>query len=104
MKQCILFICTAVVVLALVMIGAQYQLKSDELELSKKQEKTVENSYYLRDYKGRLSVYRAGESSPMITTDTLVSDLPLRDREKLETGFEVKGDKNLRIALEDYCS
>ncbi len=90
--------------MALVIIGAQYQLKSDELELSRTQTKTAENVYLLKESGGRLSVFREGESLPMLTTDTLVRDLPLRDREKLKSGFEVTGDKSLRAALEDYCS
>ena len=60
--------------------------------------------YIIKAENGLLTVYRKGEASPYITTETHVSNLPKSDRNILEKGIEVQGDTQLRKALEDYCS
>ena len=54
--------------------------------------------------KGRVVVYRAGESEPFMTTDTFVYSLPKSDKQKLEQGIIIEGEAALRKTLEDYCS
>ena len=45
-----------------------------------------------------------GESEPFMTTDTFTYTLPRADRNKLGEGILIKGDRELRRTLEDYCS
>lgn len=60
--------------------------------------------FILKSEKNHLVVYKKGESSPYISTDTLVSALPQSDIMQLEKGIEINGREQLRKAMEDYCS
>lgn len=60
--------------------------------------------YVLKSQNGRVAVFKAGESLPYITTNTLVSSLPRSDSRRLEKGIEIDGELKLKRALEDFCS
>ncbi|MEE0872045.1 MAG: hypothetical protein UIH27_01065 [Ruminococcus sp.] len=60
--------------------------------------------YVVKSERGRLTVYRFGESEPFMTTETFSSQLPKSDAERLRHGVEVEGEQSLRKTLEDYCS
>lgn len=60
--------------------------------------------FVMKSENNRIVVYRYGEETPYLTTDTLVSTLPKGDIMLLEKGIEVKGEENLKKSLEDYCS
>lgn len=104
MKQYVAFIATAVILFASVFTSATLEMKTDELVDSQKVKQEQTATYCLKDYQGRLAVFRERENDPIITTDTMVNTLPLDDQEELKTGLEIKGDASLRKALEDYCS
>lgn len=71
---------------------------------------TVENKdnenevFVLKSENNHIVVYKFGENTPYMTTDTLVSTLPKGDIMLLEKGIEVKGEENLKKSLEDFCS
>ena len=50
----------------------------------------------------RVVVYSEGEV--YLRTDTIVSQLPKKDRLKLNEGITVFSEKELKELLEDYCS
>ncbi len=52
----------------------------------------------------RIVVYKKGEDTPYIQTDTRCDLLPKGDVVYLEKGIELEGRESLRKALEDYCS
>lgn len=60
--------------------------------------------FILKTNNNKIVVYKKGESSPYMTTDTLVCNLPKGDIMLLEKGIEIVGGKNLKKSLEDYCS
>ena len=60
--------------------------------------------FVLKSENNYIVVYKFGENTPYMTTDTLVSTLPKGDIMLLEKGIEVKGEENLKKSLEDYCS
>lgn len=60
--------------------------------------------FVLKSENNRIVVYKKGENSPYITTDTLTDSLPKGDVMRLKEGIEVKGKAQLRKSLEDYCS
>ena len=62
------------------------------------------NKYVIKSEQGRLVVYRAGDSTPFMTTETFSAQLPKSDTEQLRQGVEVEGEQSLRKTLEDYCS
>ena len=104
MKQYIAFVTTAVILFASVFTSATLEMKTDELVDSQKVKQEQTATYCLKDFQGRLAVFRERENDPIITTDTMVNNLPVDDQKKLKTGVVVKGDVSLRKALEDYCS
>lgn len=63
-----------------------------------------EQVYVLKSENNRLVVYRKGEKTPYVVTDSSTALLPQSDRKQLENGVEVKGKLNLDKAIEDYCS
>ena len=67
--------------------------------------KDSENEVFvLKSENNHIVVYKFGENTPYMTTDTLVNTLPKGDIMLLEKGIEVKGEENLKKSLEDYCS
>ena len=60
--------------------------------------------FIIKSENNRIVVYKKGESTPYITTDTLTSGLPKGDILQLQEGIEVKGEAKLKKSLEDYCS
>lgn len=60
--------------------------------------------FVLKSENNYIVVYKFGENTPCMTTDTLVSTLPKGDIMLLEKGIEVKGEENLKKSLEDFCS
>lgn len=60
--------------------------------------------FVLKSENNHIVVYKFGENTPYMETDTLVSTLPKGDIMLLEKGIEVKGEENLKKSLEDFCS
>ena len=63
-----------------------------------------DNAYLLKSNNGVLCVYLKTNNELVMETDTNVKVLPKEDQKILEKGIEIKGDKALYQALEDYCS
>ena len=61
-------------------------------------------NFVMGERRGRIAVWREGETEPFMTTDTLVYSLPKADRSKLAKGIVITGESALRKILEDYCS
>ena len=105
MKEYVAIILTGCILFASVFVSANFELKEEEFAQTLSQQKaTASEIYYVKNYKGYVSVFKKNEKSPMIKTDTLVSSLPYDDQDKLKEGIEVNGDTSLRKCLEDFCS
>lgn len=61
-------------------------------------------TYVLKSVNNRIVVYKKGEASPFLVTDSRTDHLPKSDILQLKNGIEVEGEKNLKRTLEDYCS
>ena len=61
-------------------------------------------TYILREYQGRLGVFKPGSETPEQVVDLLIELLPAFDRAELRTGVPVADDAELSRALEDYTS
>ena len=72
--------------------------------ISNQQNLDLEQVYIIKSEENSVVVYKKGELSPFMTTDTLTSSLPKSDIISLNKGIEVKGEINLKKSLEDYCS
>lgn len=73
-------------------------------EATEENKGSVNEVFMLKSENNRIVVYKFGEETPYIVTDTLVSTLPKGDIMILEKGIEIKGEENLKKSLEDYCS
>lgn len=106
MKKLILIALTGIVLISCVLISsfAAGSASAPSAAYTEAAENAEEKVFILRSGRGRLIVYRKGEDEPFLVTDALVNNLPRADKLKLEQGIEVKGEDNLRRAIEDYCS
>lgn len=100
MKKAICIAVTGVILIASVCVNA---FASSQSAGGTAAEHTV-NRYVIKSESGRLVVYKSGEDTPFMTTETFSNHLPKSDAEKLERGVEVEGEQSLRKTLEDYCS
>ena len=77
------------------------------LEGYKQAENTVpvtEPVYILKSENDKIVVYDKYSGASQIIEDSAVSVLPESDREQLERGIKVVGEKNKRRLIEDFCS
>ncbi len=65
---------------------------------------TKTQTYVIKNYEGKISVFEKGKSTPFRVTDTLTSKLPQKDQEILQNGIEVNSQKDVSNILEDFCS
>lgn len=62
------------------------------------------SGYKIKEYKGNIAVFEAGQEQPFKTVSVCVKDLPKDDRELLRQGISVNSLEELSTVLEDYCS
>ncbi len=106
MKKIILISVTGVILIGCVIASsAAEQSAAGRMSMSLS-DKLPDSSkrFVMAEDKGRVVVYRPGESEPFMTTDTFTYTLPKSDRQKLERGIIIEGEAALRKTLEDYCS
>lgn len=106
MKRLVLF--TGIILFSCVFISffvtpvsAQLDYQDGVYSANSNYEETV---YVLKVSGDKLVVFVKGRTEPVLTTETIVSVLPKEDQIALKNGVEVKGEKALREAIEDYCS
>lgn len=104
MKKLILIAVTGVILISCMLIStaAAGSTAAGAAEISAAD--SAEKEFLITSERGRLVVYRSGEDEPFLTTDTFTSSLPRQDQRKIEDGITVRGEENLRKAIEDYCS
>lgn len=61
-------------------------------------------TYILKAENSRIVVYKKGENTPFMVTDTYINSLPKGDILRLNEGIEIQGEKKLQKSLQDYCS
>jgi hypothetical protein len=108
MRKIILIVTTGVILWTCLLIGElakQRAVINAHLPQSQTQTTEETHAFVLGSERGRLVVYRKGESEPYLTTDTFTYSLPKSDRRRLEQeGIEIEGEDKLRRVLEDYGS
>lgn len=103
MKKTIMIAVTGIVLICCVLISA-FSHSPAQRQTEPPQAYSGEQEYTLSVQSGRISVFRSGEDKPFLVTDTFADSLPKADRNNLEKGVKVSGEKELQKALEDYCS
>lgn len=61
-----------------------------------------QTQYLLKDYGGRLAVYRPGEDTPIKVYEVYTHLLPETDLENLRTGIGLETEEDLDRLLEDF--
>ena len=98
---------TGVILIGCVCIGTVFspQATAEIRTQSAAQQTTVYSQVFvIKSENNRVVVYKKGENTPFITTDTLTSSLPKADITALEKGIQIEGEAKLKKSLEDYCS
>ncbi|MED9970846.1 MAG: hypothetical protein UFA98_12720 [Ruminococcus sp.] len=101
MKKAICIAVTGVILIASVCVSAFASSQSDGRAAAAE---TKVNRYIIKSESGRLVVYKSGDDTPFMSTETFSGHLPKSDAERLKQGIEVEGEQSLRKSLEDYCS
>jgi hypothetical protein len=66
--------------------------------------KIIQDYFTIKEYDGKIAVYRNNEEKPYVVYDAYVSLLPEQDVQRLKKGI-VTDDKNyLQSVIEDYTS
>lgn len=67
-------------------------------------EKPKKQGYKIKEYKGNIAVFEAGETKPFRITEIEVKNLPEADQKELKNGIKAKDYNQLQELLEDYLS
>lgn len=67
-------------------------------------EPSTQSHYIIKDFYGKVAVFKSDSNEPIEITDTSTATLPEFDRTQLKSGISVNDDTSLRRLLEDYCS
>lgn len=63
-----------------------------------------EEKYIVKEFFGKIAVFKGSDETPVEITDTAVSSLPDYDKQQLKEGVYAYSEKELKRLLEDYCS
>ncbi len=83
-----------------------YMNLSNSIEKQKiKEQIPVAQDYYtVKEYDGKVAVYKNNDTVPSTVFDAYTSLLPEQDRELLKQGIRVKTDEELQKVIEDFTS
>lgn len=74
-----------------------YNSKSDVVE-------NIDNSYILKEYQGKVGVFKNNQSEPIFIINVFVNTLPDYDVESLKNGIYIKDEAELSKIIEDFES
>lgn len=64
----------------------------------------VQDYFTVKEYEGKIAVYKNDEESPYVVYDAYVSLLPEQDAERLKKGIVTDNKEYLQRVIEDYTS
>lgn len=65
---------------------------------------TQTGGWYMREYNGKIGIYRSGAAQPEQVLDVYVSMLPDEDKKMLAKGIYLKSRTELEERIEDYSN
>lgn len=96
---------TGIILMGCLFTGAFFSPATAEESNNTVQTQAAEKEIYiLKSENNVLVVYKKGENSPYMITDSRIDVLPEGDIRRLKEGIEIEGKANLRKSIEDYCS
>lgn len=102
MKKLILV--TGLILISCVLISVLASPRSVLYENASPARVQEDKGYVIMDSGGKIAVFRTGESTPFITTETYTKTLPRADSNRLQKGIQVSDKAELQRLLEDFCS
>ena len=60
--------------------------------------------YTIKDYKGRIAIFKYGKELPLEIYEIYTDTLPITDSMKIQEGINFRDEKELQKAIEDYIS
>lgn len=103
MKKMIIYTVVIVSVCLAITLTVSASLQDDG-KITEATEPFTEPVYILKSENDKIVVYDKYSGASQIIEDSAVSVLPESDREQLERGIKVVGEKNKRRLIEDFCS
>ena len=86
-------------------MGTQDTSSSTSSEESSSSSPLDEPTYLLKEYEGRLAVFRQdAPDDPDLVLDVFIHSLPEFDQQQLRDGIPVRDEKELTARIEDYIS
>ncbi len=64
----------------------------------------TENYYTVRDFNGKVAVFKNDETTPTTVFEAYTSLLPEKDRQRLQNGIRVENKEELQKIIEDFTS
>ncbi len=58
--------------------------------------------YTIKDYKGRIAIFKYGKDLPLEIFDIYTDSLPKTDSTKIQEGINISDEKELQKAIEDF--
>lgn len=98
---------TGIILIGCVCISSLYAPKANAAftaEQTVQTQPSTEECFVVKAEDNYIVVYKKGESTPYLVTQSRADSLPKGDIMQLKGGVEVVGEKNLKRLLEDYCS
>ena len=95
-----IFSLISVLCIGTLFVNLNNDVESYENEKSQKQQEI----YTIKEYDGKIAVYKNGENKPMEVYESYVSLLPEQDRQRLQNGIKVDNTADLQKIIEDYTS
>ncbi len=65
---------------------------------------SMEQTYLLKDYQGKIALYNKDSKTPQKVYDVYLMNLPQLDQKKLQAGIPVLNEEHLEKLLEDFDS
>lgn len=95
-----LFFSVAIIICAMILSSSV----ATENEKMENEQEATQILYILKDYHGRLALYKYGENAPYEVFDIQVKSLPETDVKKLKNGINISDEKELEQLINDYTS
>ena len=92
-----LFLCAMIIIIGFMI---SYSRKSESKGLSQSEASAI--SFVLKEYNGKLGLFRGQAQSPYQTLDFDITYLSEYDRELLKEGISVDTEPELEMLIEDY--
>ena len=97
----LLFSLICVLALTVLFINLNNNIEKEQT----RQQTVTENDYYtIKEYDGKIAVFKNTEDTPITVYEAYISLLPEYDRNLLKKGIKAKSTEELQKIIEDYTS